>query len=152
MIFTKIKDLKRYLGLNNNMDTAINYILNNNLKSLEVGKHIIDGDNVFILIQEYEINKNAITKFEAHFDYADIQIVLEGEEIIGFAHVDDFAEKPVREENKDIVFYKPTDINYTDCVVKSGYATILYPEDAHMPKKCSTNPSKIKKAVFKIKC
>ena len=47
MIVSKIKDLHRYKGLNNNLDTAIDYILKNDLSNLKYGRNEVDNDKLF---------------------------------------------------------------------------------------------------------
>ncbi|MTM35655.1 DUF386 family protein, partial [Turicibacter sanguinis] len=48
MIIGKLKDLPRYKGLNQNLDTAIDFISNHDLSTLPLGKTEIDGNDVFI--------------------------------------------------------------------------------------------------------
>ena len=43
MIIGKLKDLQRYKGLTENIDIAIDYVLNNDLLSLEKGTYVIKG-------------------------------------------------------------------------------------------------------------
>ena len=48
MIYTKRKNLERYLGLSKSMDTAIRYILSADLTELHKGRNEIDGDQAFV--------------------------------------------------------------------------------------------------------
>jgi len=52
------------------------------------GRHEIDGDNVFCMVQSYETRPRDGQRFEAHRQYADIQMILDGEEAILWAPVD----------------------------------------------------------------
>ena len=47
MIVGKLKDLKRYKGIHPNIDEAIDYVLNNDLKALPKGKTVV-SENVYI--------------------------------------------------------------------------------------------------------
>lgn len=70
MIFDKIANIGRYKGINKNLDTAIDYIRNNDLSSLPMGRTELDGE-VYINVMEanaapletkcYEIHKNIWT-------------------------------------------------------------------------------------------
>ena len=48
MIVGKLVDLYRYKGIAKNIDTAIDYVLNNDLMALPKGKTIVDGDNIIL--------------------------------------------------------------------------------------------------------
>ena len=43
MIIGKLKNISRYKGISKNIDTAIDYILNNDLLALPKGKTIIEA-------------------------------------------------------------------------------------------------------------
>ena len=60
MIVGKLKDLKRYKGLNQNLDKAIDYICSANLYDLNLGKNYIDNENIFINRFNYMVKKNLI--------------------------------------------------------------------------------------------
>ena len=83
MIKGKIKDLNKYKGLNANLDKAIDFILSNDVLSLEHGRNEIDGDNVFINRFSYTCKKEEDCFLEGHKDYLDIHLVLEGQELFG---------------------------------------------------------------------
>ncbi len=54
MIFDKIENRALYSEINARIKAALNYISSTNLDSIKLGKHIIDGDNIFALVNEYE--------------------------------------------------------------------------------------------------
>ena len=54
MIYTKKKNLERYLGLSDSMDTVIRYILSADLTKLHKGRNEIDGDQAFINRFDYQ--------------------------------------------------------------------------------------------------
>ena len=45
----------------------------------------IDGEKVFALVQKYETVVMDVPKFETHKKYIDVQYIVSGEEIIGWA-------------------------------------------------------------------
>ncbi len=151
MIIGKLKDIARYQGLSKNIDTAIDYVLNNDLLALECGKHPIDGDNVFVNRQSYIAKNFDDTFFESHKNYIDLQIVLKGKE--GFEVTDALDSKlevniPYNDV-KDVLKYKNQADHSVKFVLDEGFA-LLFPEDVHMP--CiNINNEQVEKAVIKIK-
>ena len=53
------------------------------------GKYVLEENSVWISISSYETKPEADSKFEAHRDFLDIQLMLEGKERIGFADRED---------------------------------------------------------------
>lgn len=80
MIYTDLNNLERYLGMGKHLDTAIHYIKEHSLNDLKKGRNEVDGDFAFINCFEYETLPEEKTAFEAHEKYADIHMVISGEE------------------------------------------------------------------------
>lgn len=84
MIYDKIEKAGRYLGISRNMDRAIQYMMDTDFSSLEDGKHVIDGENVFVNVMQADTKADK-NEYEFHEDYYDIQIDIVGNEDILFA-------------------------------------------------------------------
>jgi len=54
MIYTKRKNLYRYLGQSQALDTAIRYLETADLAALTMGRNEVDGDQVFINRFDYQ--------------------------------------------------------------------------------------------------
>ena len=52
MIIDNLTNLTKYVALNRSFQTVIDYLKANDLKSMEPGHYPIDGDNIFVNIQE----------------------------------------------------------------------------------------------------
>ena len=147
MIIGKIKNLYKYKGLNANLDTAIDFILNTDLLSLKDGRNEIDGDNVFINRFSYTCKKAEDCFLEGHKNYLDIHLVLEGQELFGYTDVSELTPATEYDKNNDFIKYDgPVKAYYKSTV---GDFIITYPEDAHMPS-ISINDDFVKKAVCKV--
>jgi YhcH/YjgK/YiaL family protein len=72
MIVGKLEHIERYKGLDENLDKAIDYILNNDLMALPKGKTIVDGDNVYINRDTYVAKDLKDCFFERHRYYLDM--------------------------------------------------------------------------------
>lgn len=150
MIVGKLKDLKRYKGISKNIDTAIDYILNNDLLALPKGKTLIDGTNVFVNRDTYVAKPLEECFFENHEHYLDLQIVLKGKELFGYTDISNPTLKVTTPYNqdKDVTKYSVTEqtVFFT---LEEGFA-LVFNEDIHLAK-CKVNDEIVEKAVVKIK-
>ena len=85
MIFDTKENLAAYKGLGKNYEKAIDFLLNNDLEKLEAGKYEIDGKEVYASVQEYTTLPWEEAKFETHEHYTDIQYIIKGDEVMGYA-------------------------------------------------------------------
>ena len=100
MIYTKRKNLGRYLGISPEMDTAIRYLQSADLRTLVKGRNEIDGDNVFVNRFDYQTMPQAQAIWEGHIRYADIHVLLSGRERIGVTNAEMLTET-VRKADED---------------------------------------------------
>jgi len=107
---------------------------------------MLDGDHLFISLVELDGKKPEAAKMEAHKKYIDIQIVLSGQETMGWTAIENCKNEinPYNAEN-DIVFY--TDKPTTYVTVNPGEFAIFFPEDGHAP---AISDGRIKKAIVKV--
>ncbi len=120
------------------------------LDALEPGRHPLDEDGMFLLIQQITTQAEAGTRPEAHRDHADIQLVLSGRERFGIAPPDP-ALVPVQEmfEARDIAFY-PTPRHEWFVDLAPGQFAIFYPGDLHRPCVAAGDAAPVRKAVVKL--
>ena len=151
MIVGKLSDLYRYKGISKNIDTAIDFILNNDLMALPKGKTVVDGDNVYINRDTYVARPLEECFFENHENYIDIQIVLKGHEIIGYTHITnpDLHVTTPYNPDKDVTKYNYNPNGALMMDVSEGFV-LVYTEDAHLAK-CKANDEIVEKAVVKVK-
>ena len=151
MIIGKLTDLYRYKGLSKNIDTAIDYILNNDLMALPKGKTEVDGKNVYINRDTYVARPLEECFFENHENYIDIQIVLKGQEVIGYTHISNPDLKVTTPYNaeKDVTKYNYDPAGAEFFTLDEGFA-LVFTEDAHLAK-CKANDDIVEKAVVKVK-
>ena len=147
MIYTKRDRLARYKGISAPMDTAIDYLAAADLSKLEMGRNTVDGDNVYINRFNYTTMPEADAAWEGHKVYADIHVVLEGEERIGVTDAASLKAGEYDEAGDFIPFEGPVDSWVT---MRPGDILVVFPEDVHMVKVQLNGPSEVKKAVFKV--
>jgi biofilm protein TabA len=127
---------------------AIDYIKGIDLASISAGKHTIDGELMFALVQEPLTGDTPY--LESHETYIDLQYLVAGEEKIGFYRaVKEFEVVDHMPEAKDITFYRHDEIE-TAIILQPGMFAIFFPNDLHRPCCSATAGMKIKKIVIKI--
>jgi len=148
MIIDKIENAQLYRGLGERISKAFEYIIKTDLKNLKPGKYEIAGENIFALISEYKTKREEEGKLEAHRKYIDVQYVISGEELMGYAPlgIQEILE-PYKVEN-DIIFFKGDKLFVK---VSSGMFAIFFPEDVHMPGISTGKISDVKKLVIKVR-
>lgn len=148
MIFDRLHNAAMYYGINPWIDTALEFLLNNDLSGAEPGRYELDGDNIYYLVQEYQSKQPEAAKWESHQKYLDIQYILSGTELMGYAHVSDMDVIQDALEAKDCLYYAGEG---SMVLAKAGSFAVFFPEDAHRPGVMAGEPELIKKVVVKIK-
>lgn len=113
------------------------------------GKVEIDGDNLWCNVASYEVNPDNPLKYEAHREYADVQVMVEGEELFGWANINDCTITEDFKEGSDIAFMDAPNGQFF--ALRKGYFAVFFPEDAHAPCRKSENADSAHKLVFKVK-
>ncbi len=117
--------------------------------NLEPGRYEIDGSNLFFMVNHYITKPSEEVLFEAHRDYADIQYVYEGEELIGVAPLLQGKEILPYDPEKDIAFYDVKEAEHYKAAADRLF--ILFPDDLHQPGVMTRMPEPVKKVVIKVK-
>jgi YhcH/YjgK/YiaL family protein len=148
MIVDKIENSGLYKNLSERIKRSFDYIKLTDLKKLQPGRYDIEGDNIFALISDYQTKLESEGKLEAHKKYIDVQYVIEGEELMGYAPLGNQQTLEAYKEENDIIFYKGEKVFIK---VTEGMFAIFAPEDVHMPGIQSEKKSLVKKLVIKVK-
>lgn len=145
MIYDTAKNLRLYSALDTCFDAIADFIEKNDLKAMECGGCEV-AEGITASIAEYEPGTGG--NYEAHRDYADLQLAIEGEEFIDVLPIE-YAEKSTGYK-PDIEFFEGQSSKETRVALTEGSFAYLLPGDAHKP--CiKAGSDKIKKVVFKIK-
>ena len=148
MIYTKRKNLDRYLGQSESLDTAIRYLQTADLTQLHKGRNEVDGDNVFINRFDYQTMTEEEAIWEGHIRYADIHVLLSGHEKIGVTNVDALKVTVCKPE-EDFVGYEGEVETWLPMTTED--ILIVYTEDVHMVKVIDGESTLVEKACFKFK-
>jgi YhcH/YjgK/YiaL family protein len=149
MIADILKNRYLYESISSRIKTSLEYIANTDFSEMEPGKYELDGDNIFVLIQEYDSTPRKQGKWECHQKYIDIQYIAEGVEQMGVNNIEKMQVDVEYNSEKDIAFLSG-DGDYV--TFSKGSYGIFFPEDAHQPRIAPGDvPEKVKKVVVKIK-
>jgi YhcH/YjgK/YiaL family protein len=147
MIIDKIENASKYLNINKNLNKALEKMKKEDFSKIEEGRYEIDGEKIFMLVQNYNTKDEKYSRWESHFKYMDIQYVFKGTEIIKYAHVNELRTME-HDSNKDICFWEGEGDSLT---LTSGTFAIFMPDDAHKPGISSkSGANSVKKIVFKV--
>lgn len=148
MIFDKIENAHLYAKTHAGINKALNYLKNTNFLELANGKHEIEGDAIFAIVNEYETKKPEENLLESHIKYIDVQFIAQGVEQIGFTTFNN--QKPIKlyDSADDYMLFKEP---YNLITLNKGMFAIFYPDDIHIPGLMADTISKVKKVVVKVK-
>ena len=147
MIIDKLQNAHLYTSISPRIAMAFEYLSITNLEKLKVGRHDIEGDNVFALVQEYETKSEEDLQMESHFKHIDLQYIISGSELMGLATKTTQKAVKIDIEN-DYALYEDA---FTVTVFEQGMFGIFFPDDLHLPCIHVDEPEKVKKVVVKIR-
>ena len=84
MIFSSIFQSTRYATLHPLFQRAFDYIRDTDLYALAPGRYNIFGDELIAIVEHVEGRTREIARLECHREYIDIQLVLDGDETMGW--------------------------------------------------------------------
>ena len=148
MIFGNITQEKTYAFLPEDLKECFAYAKEHDLASYEKGSHPIDGGRLFVNVVEYETTRPENRFWEAHRNYLDVHLMLDGQEQIDLNFIENMEQKEYVEKDD----FLPMDgAPNSHVVLRPGDFLICYPEDGHRTAVAVNEPEKIKKAIFKVR-
>ena len=146
MIIDKVENISKYSGI---PQEAIDFV--EAVTKEDFVGHYDFREGVFANIDEYETKTFDNCKFEAHKNYIDIQLILDGIERLDYVPVDGLEVSEAYDKERDVMFFKnPSELS-DSVILKAGKFALIYPHEAHKPQiAIDDKPIKVKKAVVKI--
>ena len=108
------------------------------------------GEGAFSLEQAYISKPRAQGKMESHIKYIDIQVLLEGEEILEVTEISTLTVTENLTPGKDVIFYQDSRITTPVHLRGPGATAIFYPTDGHMGGLAIGAPVLVRKIVIKV--
>lgn len=150
MLTTKLEIAEKYNYLDSKFLKAFKFLREADLSALPLGRTDIDGDDIFVNVQEYMTMPAEELRFEAHDKYFDIQYVVFGSEQFGYVKREGLEVESEYDEENDLVFFKEPKCSGF-IILNEGDFAIVPPEDAHKPRCIDKNACKVRKLVIKVK-
>lgn len=148
MIYDSLDNLEQYLAV---APEAID-ILQRKLSEITVdtpnGKIILIENKLFIIVSRYTTRSLVESKVETHSNFADLQMLICGNEKIGYTPVNSLPVLTPYQEQDDYALYELNSENTVFLPLIQGNFAIFFPEEGHVPG-CG-NGSDVVKVVVKI--
>ena len=143
MIVCPWKDIKKYASLLPGIEEAYDAV--NALTEYKADTYPLSGGTRFFVKVGTTIAPGVA---EAHRNYLDIQYIVKGKEVVGWADL--AACRPEGEFNvdNDIGMYSG---NFQYLTVPEGICYVVFPDDVHMPGRHLDVPNDFTKVVVKLK-
>ena len=145
MIICPWKDLLRYAPVIPGLEEAIKVA--NSITSFEKASYPCgDGNKVNAATAQTKAAEGR--ELEAHRNYLDIQYLVKGSEVVGWAPLDTLTPSGEFNTEKDVGMYTGHCEYYE---IPEGYCYVVFPEDAHMPAAHLDTPRDVQKLILKLK-
>lgn len=151
MILDILENANQYAGIHPGIDRALEEMKRFTLDNYGDGRVEVDGDNVFLLLNNYETHPKSESMAEAHRKYIDVMYMVEGVETIYVKNVEKLrcVTEEYTEENEALI--AETDDDATAVRLEAGYFVILFPQDAHSPACDADGKHTVKKIIGKVR-
>ena len=150
MIYDTLDNLK-YYNLSPAIEAVLNYAKNVTSENFPSEKITLDGERIFINAAQYDTHTLADALVEAHRDYIDVMVMIEGEETIYVKSTDRLTQISQEYDPKiEALLAKPDD-DMSAIRMKPGSVCILFPQDAHAPGCHADSCAHVKKLIGKVK-
>ena len=143
MIICPWKDIKKYASVLPGIEEAFDAV--NALTDFEAKTYPLSNGNRFFVTAG---TTKAPDVAEAHRKYMDVQYIVKGKEVMGWADLSACTPTVDFSEEKDIGMYSG-DFEYI--TINEGICYVAFPEDAHMPGRHLDVPNDFVKIVVKLK-
>ncbi len=146
MIIDQLSNASFYFNLSARIAAALRHLQQTDWSSAALGRYALDGDNLFVLVQQYDTKPREKGFWEAHRKYMDVQYVHAGVEWMGYANLAHL-QAGEYDESKDFL---PLHGEGEFFQMRAGTFMLLAPQDAHMPGIAFGAPASVKKVVVKV--
>lgn len=146
MIRDHISNLSRYRHIHPDMEQVMAFF---EKAELPDGRYDI-SPTCYIMVSTFQTRADETLQYETHRNYADIQVLLQGEELQYFHDTETL--RITQEYQPDIALYTADDKSYLERILlRKGDFVVYFPGEAHGPGYCTKEEQTARKAVVKLK-
>jgi len=146
VIIDHIDNYRNYENLGIKIALALKHISDTDFDAKEPGRYDIDGDDMFVMVNDYNTKHISECRLEGHRKYIDVQYVVNGSELMGYVPLSDQTVTAEYDDERDIAFFEGDPLFVR---LDKGMFVIFFPEDLHMPGIGDGSP--VRKVVVKMK-
>lgn len=151
MILDKLENAAHYAAIHEGIVKAIKAAGALRADAYSKGRVEVEGDDVYLNCAEYDTHERAGALTEAHRDYLDVMVMIEGCETV-YVKRTDALQNVTRPYDPNIdALLADTDADCYAVRLVKGDFLVLFPEDAHAPGCHADAPCHIKKVIGKVK-
>jgi YhcH/YjgK/YiaL family protein len=133
--------------LHEHVARALRWLKSGQAAQLPPGKYELRGQSLFAIVDEYMTRPREACRLETHRRYIDVQYVVRGRELMGYAPAMSLKPEGLYDGERDVQFHR----GHADfLLLQQGMFAVMLPSDAHMPGIAPDGePSAVKKIVVK---
>ena len=148
MVTDTLKNAKLYYALGDGIKKGLKYLEETDFSKMPKGTHLLDGKDLYVMLNSYMTKKTDEAKPESHKNYIDIQYMYKGAEYMGYASLENQQAAEPYNPEKDVIFYNcgTSFMKYNE-----GSFVIFFPDDIHAPGVASESISEVIKVVVKVR-
>lgn len=147
MIIDNLKNIEKYKEISPKVVDFLKTLS----KDTPVGHYEIE-DGAFANVDVYTTKLHKACKLEAHKNYIDIQMLLDGVEELDYTAVEGLKVSEAYDENRDVTFFETPQKSLDTVILQGDKFAFIYPHEAHQPQMAqNVKPSEVKKVVVKIR-
>lgn len=146
MIVDTLEHLGRYAALGPRFADAIACLLHTDWAQMQPGRMLVEENAVWVNLTELALRTDA-PRWEAHVQYADIHVVLRGEETYGWG----FA-KRIQPVDREKDFCACEEVREERFTLQAGEFALFLPGEAHAPGLTDVAGATCRKLIAKVRC
>jgi len=131
-----------------NIASALRWLKSEETAQLPAGKYELQGQSLYAIVDEYMTRPQDACRLETHRRYADVQYVVRGSELMGYAPAILLKPEGTYDAERDVQFHRG---RADFLLLHQGLFAVMLPSDAHMPGVAvDGHPAAVKKIVVKV--
>ena len=111
------------------------------------GRYEVDGEVAVAQVMSYDTRD---LPFESHKDHIDIQVLLEGEELVDISLGKELKEQSPYSAQKDVYKWEAP-AGFSTVLLETGQFLVLHPHDIHRPCRSVVEVKPVRKLVVKMR-
>lgn len=152
MIYDTLDNLGLYQNIPH-LEKILHFINSNDLSKLSLGRHEIDGEQLYASIDSYSTFPESERRFEIHHHHADLQLMISGRELLQVAFPSDLREELPKEGEGDFFFHSIRSHSHSPLLLEDRRFVFIPAYHPHRPclQVAENTTDSVRKVVFKIR-